>query len=367
MELKDIMNKLQDTCPEHSKVVVGLSGGVDSAVTAYLLKEAGFEVSAIFLQCYPLEPGCKAEVDFADAIKVASFLGIRLEKVVMIEEYRERVLDYFYKEYREGRTPNPDVLCNSEIKFRLFFEKALEITGADYFATGHYVRKISSSKLRAPNLYMAADVTKDQSYFLYRIPQGSLERSIFPLGELTKVQVRQIAHEAGLPNASRPDSTGICFIGDIELVDFLKRELPITYGDVLNKNGDKVGTHKGAWFYTIGQRRGFETALTEPVYVLEKDVTRNVLIVSSYKDTFTNIVTINDVFWRVPVDRVMLTNALIRIRNLGELTPLQGAEIGDGSLHVQTKEPVQAPAPGQSAVFYDNDGMVLGGGNLGRS
>lgn len=362
MNQTSYITKFQDVLPPDAKIVVGLSGGVDSAVTAYLLKEAGFDVSAIFLQCYPLEPGCKAEEDFRDAIGVASFLNIRLEKIELIKEYRERVLNHFYNEYREGRTPNPDVLCNSEIKFRLFLDKALELSGAEYFATGHYVRKLSNVQYPISNLYRAIDESKDQSYFLYRIPQDALERSVFPLGELKKGQVRQIAEDASLPNADRPDSTGICFVGDVELVDFLRRELPEERGDVLNRQGEKVGTHRGAWFYTIGQRRGFETTLTEPVYVLKKDLEANMLVVGSYEDTFSNNVRVKELFWRADGESDTLKNAFVRIRNLGELSPVASVELESGSVSVTTREPVQAPAPGQTAVFYSQDGMVLGGG-----
>lgn len=360
--LAQTIDQLQSSLPLGARVVIGLSGGVDSAVSAYLLKEAGFDVSAIFLQCYPLEPGCKAEEDFRDAIAVASFLNIRLEKIELIKEYRERVLDHFYNEYREGRTPNPDVLCNSEVKFRLFLDKALEMSGADYFATGHYVRKLTTDNLQLTSLARAKDASKDQSYFLYRVPQDALEKSVFPLGELTKEQVRQVAKDAGLPNAGRPDSTGICFVGDVELVDFLKRELPEERGDVLNREGEKVGTHRGAWFYTIGQRRGIETRLTEPVYVLEKDLENNVLIVGSYGDTFSDTVAVGDLFWRVGHDSASVKNAGIRIRNLGEVTPIQEASMEADTLKIVTKEPMQAPAPGQTAVFYSSNGQVLGGG-----
>lgn len=362
MNQTSYITKFQDVLPPGAKIVVGLSGGVDSAVTAYLLKEAGFDVSAIFLQCYPLEPGCKAEEDFRDAIGVASFLNIRLEKIELIKEYRERVLNHFYNEYREGRTPNPDVLCNSEIKFRLFLDKALELSGAEYFATGHYVRKLSNIQYPISNLYRAIDESKDQSYFLYRIPQDALEKSVFPLGELTKEQVREIAQAVELPNAHRPDSTGICFVGDVELVDFLKRELPEERGDVLNQQGEKVGTHKGAWFYTIGQRRGFETTLTEPVYVLKKDLEKNTLVTGAYEDTFSDTVKVNDLFWRAGYDSASVKSAGIRIRNLGEVTPIQDASTEGDVLKIVTKEPMQAPAPGQTAVFYSQDGMVLGGG-----
>lgn len=362
MNQTSYITKFQDVLPPDAKIVVGLSGGVDSAVTAYLLKEAGFDVTAIFLQCYPLEPGCKAEEDFRDAIGVASFLNIRLEKIELIKEYRERVLNHFYNEYREGRTPNPDVLCNSEIKFRLFLDKALELSGAEYFATGHYVRKLSNIQYPISNLYRAIDESKDQSYFLYRIPQDALEKSVFPLGELTKEQVREIAQAVELPNAHRPDSTGICFVGDVELVDFLKRELPEERGDVLNQQGEKVGTHKGAWFYTIGQRRGFETTLTEPVYVLKKDLEKNTLVTGAYEDTFSDTVKVNDLFWRAGYDSASVKSAGIRIRNLGEVTPIQDASTEGDVLKIVTKEPMQAPAPGQTAVFYSQDGMVLGGG-----
>lgn len=338
---------------QYQSVLVGLSGGVDSAVSAWLLKEAGYKVSAVFLKCYPNTPGCKSEEDLKDAVEVASRLDIPLTTMDFIEEYRRDVLENFYQEYEKGRTPNPDILCNEKIKFGSFFDKAMKESGADYFATGHYVRKVRNSLTRG------RDEGKDQSYFLYRIPQSALDKSIFPVGGLLKEQVREIAQKAGLSVADKQDSTGICFIGPVDLKDFLSERITISPGDVVTKQGDVIGTHKGVWFYTIGQRHGFETKLNLPLYVIKKDVKKNHLIVGEYKDTFLSSFEVDELFWRV--DQVPDSfSSLTRVRNLGSLVPAS-INLRDGTAYISTQEPIQSIAPGQSVVFYQDE-VVIGGG-----
>ena len=397
-KIHDTISSLKSTFPTGSTVVVGLSGGVDSAVTAWILKKAGFEVSAVFLKCYPNTPGCRSEEDLKDAIKVASQLEIPLTTMDFIEEYRQQVLNEFYAEYAAGRTPNPDIWCNSRIKFGSFFNKVMKESGADYFATGHYLRKtnkqiskrankqnnqtteIQNTKFKiqdsnAPHkslLLRGVDEGKDQSYFLYRIPQYALDKSIFPLGGLLKKEVRALASELDLPVSDKRDSTGICFVGQVDLKEFLKEEIKPQEGNIVTRGGEVIGMHRGVWYYTYGQRRGFETSVNEPVYVIGKDLEKNELIVGAYEETFVHDFEVDDLFWRVEVEQSAVSSqqseieCLVRIRNLGELVP---AEVSIKQVNneqraiakVTTKEKIQAPAPGQSAVFYKDD-VVLGGG-----
>lgn len=368
VKVRQVIKSLQDEYSKESKVVVGLSGGVDSAVTAWILKEAGFNVSAVFLKCYPNTPGCRSEEDLKDAIKVASQLSIPLTTMDFIEEYRQQVLDEFYAEYAAGRTPNPDIWCNSRIKFGLFFDMVMDEIGADYFATGHYVRKIFDED--SFSLAQGYDKGKDQSYFLYRIPQNALERSIFPLGALLKDEVRELASDLKLPVSDKKDSTGICFIGQVDLKDFLKDKIKPKEGDIITTGGEIIGKHRGVWYYTLGQRRGFETSINEPVYVVEKNIERNELVVGEYEETFTYVFGVSDLFWRIDGfgekgNQDTDIQCFVRIRNLGELVPAsvlfgQGSD-SKNAVNVKTHKKIQAPAPGQSAVFYKND-IVLGGG-----
>ena len=242
------------------RVVVGMSGGVDSSVTAWLLKEQGYEVIGLFMKNWEDDDDseyCSTRQDWLDAASVADVVGVDIEAVNFAAEYKDRVFADFLREYSAGRTPNPDVLCNAEIKFKAFLDHAMTL-GADHIATGHYarVRAVPAPTGTRYQLLKALDHTKDQSYFLHRLNQAQLARTLFPLGEITKNEVRRLAHQIGLPNAAKKDSTGICFIGERPFREFLNRYLPTEPGAILTETGERVGTHHGLSFYTLGQRKG---------------------------------------------------------------------------------------------------------------
>ncbi len=281
------------------KVVIGLSGGVDSSVAAARLIEQDYQVEAVYLECYN-EPGCRTDQDKADALKVAIKLGIPFQVLDFRKEYKEKVVEYFYREYEAGRTPNPDVMCNREIKFGIFYDWAME-HGYEYVATGHYVRVAEITNNQIPNskqlaLQRAVDESKDQSYFLWQIPQDHLEHVLFPLGELLKSEVRVKAKDLDLITATKPDSMGICFIGEVNVNKLLKDRLGENPGEVV-MDRVVVGSHKGLWFYTIGERGGFELDKAKlkklgmhpekmgPLYVTGKDQGTNQLMVGSREKT----------------------------------------------------------------------------------
>ena len=271
--------------PSSTRVIVGLSGGVDSAVAALLLKQQGYAVEGLFMDNWEDgedETYCSAAADFQDARQVCSTLGIPLHKVNFAAEYRERVFRHFLDEYAAGRTPNPDVLCNSEIKFRAFLDHALRL-GAAHIATGHYAR-LAPREGGGVRLLKAEDAGKDQSYFLHAVPQTALSRALFPLGDLLKEDVRRRAREAGFANHDKKDSTGICFIGERRFAEFLGKYLPATPGDIETEDGRAIGRHNGLMYYTLGQREGLRIggrrdAEASPWYVAGKDMERNVLMV----------------------------------------------------------------------------------------
>ena len=372
------------------KVAVGLSGGVDSAVTAYLLKKQGYDVIGVFLYCWPpkseiekdgLGPdpansyairraewikknGCRADEDKQAALKTALELDISFRGLDFSEEYNKKVVDYFYREYEVGRTPNPDVLCNSEIKFGLFLDWALE-NGFDYVATGHYalLRSGGASEGQAA-LAIPKDKHKDQTYFLWKLTQKELKHVLFPLGDLEKFEVRKIAKEAGLSVASRPDSQGICFVGNVDSRKFLARRLKEKIGEVKNNKGEMIGIHKGVWFYTIGQRGGWDlTALAQkkyvkdgetPIfYIISKTASKNELVVGPDNEAEGNKFRISEENWLGEKDEI----AFVRIRHGGKLIP---ATLSANK--VTLEEPQRGTAPGQSAVFYSERGELLGGG-----
>lgn len=347
------MNKRQES---PLNVAVGLSGGVDSAVAAALLKEQGHTVKAVYLDCWQKGTGCATDEDRKDAVQVAAKLDLPFQVFDFKDEYRELVLNYFYREYREGRTPNPDIICNQEIKFGLFREKALPELGVEAIATGHYVRR--QQRDDSYHLLRGIDEGKDQSYFLYRLGQTELSQSLFPIGHLTKEEVRTTARRLDLPNWDKPDSQGLCFVGKIDLVDFLRRELPEKEGPVLNTDGQRIGTHRGAWFYTIGQRHGFDIQKYQgvPQYVLEKR--DNCLVVGPRRAAFQDAFRLEDLAWIL--GQPYSGSGLIRIRHLGKLLPGQ-IHLEDNGARVQLKEPVFAVAPGQSAAIYREE-ELLGGG-----
>ena len=335
------------------RIAVGLSGGVDSSVSAFLLKQQGYEVVGVHMLCWDVKAdGCTADADRADAVKVASTLNINFEALNFVKEYKERVINYFYSEYKKGRTPNPDVMCNKEIKFGLFLDWAIK-NGFDYVATGHYARVLHAKE--SYKLLKGIDSTKDQSYFLYLLDQKQLAKTLFPVGGISKKEVRKIARQAKLPTFEKPDSMGICFVGEVNIKDFLKKVISPKKGNVVNAGGEVLGTHDGVWFYTIGQRHGFsvEKYVGLPLYVVGKNIEQNELIVGFAGQLNRSTFTVSDVHW---IGDAHITDCDVRIRHLGELhkARLTGAEVTLAS-------PIFGVAPGQSAVFY-KEGEVLGGG-----
>lgn len=352
----------------NKKVFVGLSGGVDSSVTALLLKNSGYDVAGVFLRCFNLD-GC-AERDAEDARRVAEHLNIPFYVFDFEKEYRERVVDYMLREYKKGLTPNPDVVCNREIKFGLFLGEALSM-GADYIATGHYVIKEKVGD--EFTLFAGKDKNKDQSYFLWKLTQKDLEHSLFPIGEYTKDEVRKIAEEAGLPTASKKDSQGICFLGKISLKDFLKKHIPEKKGDVLSLDGKKIGEHEGVNYYTIGERhvgvdnpKSSKGGETEPYYVAEEDLETNTLVMAEGKDNpalFKDEIKLSDVNFISSESRIKNNELRIKAR-VRYRQPLFDAVLykSDDNFKLKFDEPVKSVAPGQSAVMYTEDEEMLGGG-----
>lgn len=346
---------------KRSTVFVGMSGGVDSSVAAYLLKEQGYNVVGVFMRCYNVD-GC-ADQDAEDARRVAEHLGIPFYVMDFEEEYKRRVVDYMVQGYAAGLTPNPDVMCNREIKFGLFFEKARAM-GADYVATGHYVRLGSGKRLKA--LYIAKDKNKDQSYFLWTLTQRQLKHCLFPIGDYLKPQVRAVAKRAGLPTAEKKDSQGICFLGQVKLEDFLKAYIPGRRGAVLSLAGEKVGEHAGAQFYTIGQRQGIGNLkhergnrIHEPLYVSAKDVRKNTVTVvpgSEHPELYRKEVKVAQVNVISPG-----TPAFARVRYRQPLGKVNLGNLKKQGFRLVFDRPQKFVAPGQSAVWYSKKGEMLGG------
>ena len=350
------------------KVMVGLSGGVDSAVAALLLQQQGYEVEALFMKNWDeddSEEYCSAEADLADARAVAERLGIRLHTVSFSAEYWDRVFAYFLDEYRNGRTPNPDIMCNKEIKFRAFLEYALHL-GADRIATGHYARRREADG--DVLLCKGVDEDKDQTYFLYRLDQHALRHSLFPLGHLQKSGVRRLAAEAGFPNHDKKDSTGICFIGERKFRDFLARYLPARPGGIRSVDGERLGEHHGLMYHTLGQRQGLgigglQGHGDEPWYVVDKDLEHNILIVAQGRDhprLFHGGLEASQVHWisgRAP-DIPLACTARIRYRQQDQTCTIE--RLTDDRCRVLFDRPQRAITPGQSIVFYRDD-VCLGG------
>jgi tRNA-specific 2-thiouridylase len=350
---------------------VGLSGGVDSAVAAALLLEQGYQVEALFMKNWDEddeEDYCPAEQDLADAQAVAECLGIKLHTISFSAEYWDRVFEYFLAEYRAGRTPNPDILCNQEIKFRAFPDYALGL-GADWIATGHYARVEGPADQRL--LLKGRDANKDQSYFLYRLNQKALKHSLFPLGDLLKPDVRSMAEDKGFPNFAKKDSTGICFIGERKFKEFLGRYLPAQPGEIVSTEGETLGEHQGLMFHTIGQRQGLGIGglrdnSGEPWYVAAKNIDTNQLVIAQGNDhpaLFKSRLEAGDLHWIAGQAPAVPLNCHARIRyrqsdQACEITVLQ-----DNLLQVEFSEPQRAVTPGQAIVFYDSD-LCLGGGTI---
>jgi len=355
--------------PGGGPVVVGLSGGVDSSVTALLLKRAGVDVQALFMKNWEEdddEAYCAAAVDLADARTVAEQVGIELAAVNFSHDYWERVFEHFLAEYRAGRTPNPDILCNREIKFRAFLDHALD-HGATCIATGHYARIERHDD--GSRLLRGLDPNKDQSYFLHALSSEQLDRACFPIGELPKDEVRRIAREAGLVTHDRRDSTGICFIGERRFKEFLMRYLPAQPGEIRSADGEILGGHDGLMYYTLGQRQGLgiggqRESGGEPWFVVGKNLDGNVLVVAQGHDhplLLSTALEAGQVNWisgnppRTPFD----CTAKTRYRQSDQVCRI--TEISDGGCTVTFEQPQRAVTPGQSVVFYDGE-VCLGGG-----
>ena len=336
------------------KVYVGMSGGVDSSVTTALLKERGYDVTGVYMKNWSRDlPGfvCPWKEDFQDAKRVAVQLGIDFKMYDFEKEYRQKVVDYMVREYQAGRTPNPDIMCNQEVKFGLFLETALE-DGADMIATGHYAR------VKDGQLFAGLDKSKDQTYFLYRVTEDALRRSLMPIGEMEKPAVRRLAKKLGLATAEKKDSQGICFVGKVGIKEFLLHELgPQPFGPIIDQNGRQIGEHDGAIFYTIGQRHGLNVGGGLPYYVSRKDMQTNTVYVTTNlddADLWVKEVRPQDPHWiNEKPDESKEYQARLRYR--GPLVPcrLEGDKLILG-------EEQRGIAAGQSAVLYDAD-RVLGG------
>ncbi|WP_418317302.1 tRNA 2-thiouridine(34) synthase MnmA [Piscinibacter sakaiensis] len=363
------------------RIVVGLSGGVDSAVSAHLLKQQGHEVVGIFMKNWEDDDDneyCSSNIDFVDAAAVADVLGIEIEHVNFAADYKDRVFAEFLREYQAGRTPNPDVLCNAEIKFKAFLDHAMRL-GADRIATGHYARVRHDPQCVEFQLLKGLDRSKDQSYFLHRLRQDQLARSLFPVGELPKTEVRRIAAEIGLPNAAKKDSTGICFIGERPFREFLNRYLANQPGPILDDRGRQIGEHVGLSFYTLGQRKGIGIGgLREagarrggsehaPWFVARKDIEHNRLYVVQGHDhpwLLSHRLRATDVSWvagSAPAKRGSGALLAAKTRYRQEDAACRYAGLADGSgFELEFEQPQWAVTPGQSAVVYDGE-ICLGG------
>jgi len=346
------------------RVVVGMSGGVDSSVAALLLKEQGYDVVGIFMKNWDDtdENGrCTAEEDFEDVVKVCNQIGIPYFAVNFEKLYWDKVFTYFLDEYKAGRTPNPDVMCNKEIKFKAFLEHAFNV-GADYIATGHYAR--ISRKNGRIELLRGVDKNKDQSYFLNQLTSKQLEKVLFPLGDLLKTEVRKIAADYGLATAKKKDSTGICFIGERDFKEFLSTYLPAQPGEMQTLDGEVKGRHDGLMYYTIGQRHGLGIGgAGEPWFVCGKNLEKNILYVCQgfdnealYSDA---LVTINVNFINPPEQDRFSCTAKVRYRQPDREVEVE--RLQDDVWKVHFKQPERAVTPGQAVVFYDGE-VCLGGG-----
>lgn len=359
------------------RVVVGMSGGVDSSVSAWLLKEQGYDVLGLFMKNWEDDDDseyCSSRQDWLDAVSVADLIGVDIEAVNFAVEYKDRVFSDFLREYSAGRTPNPDVLCNAEIKFKAFLDHAMSL-GAEYIATGHYARVRTVRTQDGPRfeLLKALDLTKDQSYFLHRLTQSQLAKTLFPLGEIPKTEVRRIARSLRLPNAAKKDSTGICFIGERPFREFLSRYLPTRSGPIKTTDGVIVGQHQGLSFYTLGQRKGLgiggvkgrqhDDGTADAWYTARKDLERNTLyVVQGHEHPWllSSRLQAQDASWVagcVPAPGAYA--AKTRYRQADAACALQAS--APGGFELNFSESQWAVTPGQSAVLYADE-VCLGGG-----
>jgi len=356
-----------DKASQH--VIVGLSGGVDSSVAALLLQQQGYQVEGMFMKNWEeddSEEYCSATEDLADARSVSESLGLALHTVNFSAEYWDRVFSHFLKEYEAGRTPNPDILCNREIKFKAFLDRAIDI-GADFIATGHYARVDCVDGFY--RLLKGRDAGKDQSYFLYTLGQHQLSRSLFPVGELEKNEVRHIAEEHHLVTYDKKDSTGICFIGERDFREFLSRYLPAQPGEIQTPEGQVIGHHSGLMYYTLGQRQGLGIggvpgASDEPWYVVSKDMENNILLAAqghNHPLLFSQSLQASQLSWVDGTGPAAPYHCRAKTRYRQSDQACTITQLENGQCEVVFDEPQRAVTPGQSVVFYDDE-VCLGGG-----
>jgi tRNA-specific 2-thiouridylase len=358
------------------KVIVGLSGGVDSAVAVIKLLEQGYDVEGVFMRNWDssinndilgnphvYDPVCPQESDYMDAVKVAETLGIKLHRIDFVQEYWDKVFAYFLDEYSNNRTPNPDILCNKEIKFKSFLEKAEEL-GCDYIAMGHYARVIHQPEVQ---LLRGVDPNKDQSYFLCQLSKQQLSKTLFPIGDMLKTDVRKLAQKYNLNVANKKDSTGVCFIGERHFKDFLKNYLPARPGNIETLAGEVVGQHEGTMYYTIGQRKGLLLGgAGDPWFVIGKDVSRNVLLVGrggEQEILYSNRAIVNKINWLAAdfVERECTAKFRYRSKDIKVIIK----RIDEDTIEVKYPDRAKSVTPGQAAVFYDGE-VLLGGATIDR-
>lgn len=356
------------------RVIIGMSGGVDSSVSAWLLKQQGYVVEGLFMKNWEDDDNsqyCSVKSDLLDAYSVCNDLKIPLHTVNFSQEYWQNVFKFFLKEYSVGRTPNPDILCNKEIKFKYFLKFALKNLKANFIATGHYVRCVNMNK--KISLIRGIDINKDQSYFLYTLNQQQLKYCLFPIGTLTKIQVRNIAKRLNLITANKKDSTGICFIGKRKFASFIERYIPVNPGCIVNVYGNKLGMHQGIAFYTIGQRKGLniggiKNSDGQPWYVVDKNIKNNMLVVAQGVNNpylMSNKFIVDQIFW---IDGLFLKTPIrcsVKIRYRQPDIQCDVFPISKYMLQIVLTKPTAAITPGQAAVFYLKE-RCLGGGIIAK-